>query len=50
MYPNSTPEFRIVIDENNNQTLQIRYINTIQNYVGNWNNVPIVKQELLNNN
>ena len=50
MYPNSTPEFRIVVDENNTQTLQIRYINTTQNYGRSWNNVPMVKQELLNSN
>ena len=44
-YPNSTPEFRILIKEDKNQALQVRYINTIQGYVGKWQDVPIVKEQ-----
>ena len=44
MYPNSTPEFRILIKENGTQELQLRYINMAQGYTGKWQSVPIVKE------
>lgn len=44
VYPNSTPEFRILQFSNGEQTLQVRYINMAQNYTSKWKNVPIVKE------
>jgi hypothetical protein len=48
MYPNSTPEFRIVVKENGTQELQLRYINMAQGYTGKWQNVPLVYEHQLN--
>jgi hypothetical protein len=43
-YPNSTPEFRIVLKNNGLQELQVRYINEPQGYKSKWQNIPIVKE------
>jgi hypothetical protein len=41
MYPNSTPEFRILIKEDKTQEFQVRYINMHQGYVGKWENIKV---------
>jgi hypothetical protein len=41
MYPNSTPEFRILVKQNNLQELQVRYINNAQGYTGKWQAVKV---------
>jgi hypothetical protein len=48
MYPNSTPEFRILIKKDGSQELQLRYINTMQGYTGKWQSIK-VEYELANN-
>jgi hypothetical protein len=45
MYPNSTPEFRILIKQDGAQELQVRYINIAQGYTSKWQAVPIVTEE-----
>ena len=42
IYPGSSPEFRILVKENNEQELQVRYVNITQKYVGKWAAVPKV--------
>lgn len=44
MYPNSISEFRILIKNDGNQVLQIRYVNITQGYIGAWQDVPVVKE------
>ena len=45
IYPNSVPEFRILI-KNNVEVLQIRYIASQQGYTGKWQDVPrIIENE-----
>lgn len=41
MYPNSTPEFRILIKEDKTQELQVRYINEVQGYKSKWENIKV---------
>ena len=36
IYPNSTPEFRIIVKQDNSEELQVRYINITQGYTGKW--------------
>jgi hypothetical protein len=45
IYPNSTPEFRILKKQNGETVLQLRYINITQGYTGKWQNVPIIEEE-----
>jgi hypothetical protein len=45
VYPNSTPEFRILVKQDGTQELQVRYINITQGYTGKWQAVPVVKEE-----
>jgi len=40
MYPNSTPEFRIVVKQDGSEELQVRYINITQRYTGKWQAIP----------
>jgi hypothetical protein len=42
IYPGSSPEFRILVKENNEQELQVRYVNLTQKYTGKWIAVPKV--------
>ena len=44
IYPGCTPEFRILERENGTQALQVRQVNLTTNYVGKWQDVPIVKE------
>ena len=39
IYPNSTPEFRILKKENGTQVMQVRYINRPMGYTGKWMDV-----------
>lgn len=45
VYPNSTPEFRILKHSNGEQTFQVRYINIAQGYTGKWQNIPIIETQ-----
>jgi hypothetical protein len=44
IYPNSVPEFRILRSPNQPDVLQVRYINQVVKYTGQWQNVPVVDQ------
>lgn len=41
IYPNSTPEFRIFIKQDGTQEFQLRYINTVQGYIGEWQKIKV---------
>jgi len=45
IYPNSTPEFRILVKQDGTQELQLRYINITQGYTGQWQAVRIEHEE-----
>lgn len=47
-YPGATPEFRILEKQNGTTVFQIRYINETQRYVSKWEEVPVIKEEMLN--
>lgn len=49
IYPNSTPEFRILVKQDGTQELQVRYINITQGYTGKWQSIQIVYESKLNN-
>lgn len=46
IYPNSTPEFRIFQKVDGTIEQHVRYINTVQGYVGLWMIVKTVKEQL----
>lgn len=48
LYFQSTPEFRILKKLNETQVLQVRYINEVEKYTSRWQDIPIVKEEILN--
>jgi hypothetical protein len=41
IYPNSTPEFRILVKQDGTQELQLRYINIAQGYTGKWQPIKV---------
>ena len=41
IYPNSTPEFRVLVKKNGTQEIQIRYINIAQGYTGKWQSIKV---------
>lgn len=41
IYPGSTPEFRILVKQDGNQELQVRYIHAAQGYVGKWQAIKV---------
>jgi hypothetical protein len=45
VYPNSTPEFRILKTFNGDAVLQVRYINEAQGYTSKWQDVPVVEEQ-----
>jgi hypothetical protein len=45
IYPNSTPEFRVLQKLDGAFVLQVRYINIAQGYTSKWEDVPLVKEE-----
>jgi hypothetical protein len=36
IYPNSTPDFRLVQKPDGTTEMQVRYINSMQGYTGKW--------------
>lgn len=44
VYPNSTPELRLLIKANGCQVLQIRYVNISVGYTGKWQDIPVEKE------
>ena len=36
IYPNSTPEFRLLQKEDGTTEMQVRYLNKVMNYTGKW--------------
>lgn len=42
LYPNSTPEFRIVIKQDGTQEFQVRYICITQGYTSKWQSIQVV--------
>ena len=45
LYPNSTPEFRIIVKQDGTQELQVRYICIAQGYTSKWQSIQIVHEE-----
>ena len=45
MYPNSTPDFRILKKQSGETILQVRYINIAQGYKSKWQDIPVVEEE-----
>lgn len=45
IYPNSTPEFRILVKQNGTHEFQVRYINIAQGYTGKWQSIQVVYEE-----
>jgi hypothetical protein len=48
MYPNSTPEFRILVKKDGVQELQVRYINETQGYLGKWQAIKVEYERISN--
>lgn len=46
-YFESTPEFRVLVSQEGQERLQVRYINQAQGYTGSWQDVPVVKENEL---
>jgi len=46
IYPNSTPEFKIVQKENGTMQMMVRYINSTVGYVGKWLPVQTEKENI----
>lgn len=44
IYPNSTPEFRILIKATGEQQLQVRYVCDIQGYKSKWQPINVVQE------
>lgn len=44
IYPNSTPEFRMVQKENGITAMQVRYVNVAMGYTGLWMDVKTEKE------
>jgi hypothetical protein len=45
IYPNSSPEFRILKTVNGDSLLQVRYINLAMGYTGKWMAVQTEREE-----
>lgn len=45
IYPNSTPEFRVLVKQDGTQELQLRYVNITQGYCGKWQSIQVVYEE-----
>lgn len=48
VYPNSTPEFRILQNNDGTTQMQVRYINAVIGYTGKWQSIPVVKEKEIN--
>jgi len=44
IYPDSVPEFRVLVKIDGAQVFQVRYINTPMGYTGQWQDIPMVKE------
>jgi len=44
IYPNSTPEFRMVHKANGTMEMQVRYIHAPMGYIGKWMDVKVEKE------
>lgn len=44
IYPNSTPEFRMVHKADGTMAMQVRYINSAMGYTGKWMDVQSEKE------
>lgn len=44
IYPNSTPEFRVLHKEDGTMAMQVRYINSAMGYTGKWMDVQSKKE------
>ena len=44
IYPNSTPEFRMIQKNNETMVMQVRYINLLTGYTGKWVDVKTEKK------
>jgi len=42
LYPNSTPEFRILVKQDGTQEIQVRYICIAQGYTSKWQEIQVV--------
>jgi hypothetical protein len=49
-YPGATPEFRILEKQDGTKVFQVRYLNEAQKYTSRWEEVPVIKEEMLNGN
>ena len=45
IYPNSSPEFKMVQKHDGIMEMQVRYINSAQGYIGKWMPVKTEKEE-----
>jgi hypothetical protein len=45
IYPNSSPEFKMVQKSDGTMEMQVRYLNKSMNYVGQWMPVKTEKEE-----
>jgi len=41
VYPNSTPEFRILVKADGTQEFQVRYVYITQGYTGKWQPIKV---------
>jgi len=44
IYPNSTPEFRMLQKEDGTMAMQVRYINAPMGYTGKWMDMKTEKE------
>lgn len=47
IYPNSSPEFKMVKKPDGTMEMQVRYLNKAQGYVGKW--MPVKTEQLETN-
>jgi len=45
IYPNSSPEFRMIQKSDGTMEMQVRYLNAIMGYVGKWMPVNTVAEQ-----
>ena len=50
IYPNSTPEFRMLQKEDGTMAMQVRYINEPMGYTGKWMDMKTEKENGTSNN
>lgn len=47
IYPNSTPEFKMVQNSDGTMKMMVRYINSMQGYIGKW--MPVKTEQMETN-